>query len=86
MVFSFKITHFFPTFQPIFELENGVHPCMAAKEDFIPNGISLGENSAPLALLTGPNMGGKSTLMRQIGLLVVLAQIVGFKSSFFMIK
>ena len=44
--------------------------------DFIPNGIKLGGTNAPLALLTGPNMGGKSTLMRQVGLLAIMAQIV----------
>lgn len=61
---------------PIIEIENGFHPCMKLADDFIPNGITLGgDESAPLALLTGPNMGGKSTLMRQVGLLIIMAQI-----------
>lgn len=63
---------------PIIEIANGYHPCMRSTDDFIPNGVTLGDGgngSAPLALLTGPNMGGKSTLMRQIGLLVIMTQI-----------
>ncbi|XP_055906922.1 probable DNA mismatch repair protein Msh6 [Eupeodes corollae] len=60
---------------PFIEIDEGYHPCVAS-ESYIPNGIVLGASgNAPLSLLTGPNMGGKSTLMRQIGLLVVMAQI-----------
>lgn len=44
--------------------------------DFIPNDTQLGVDNARLLLLTGPNMGGKSTLMRQVGLLAVLAHLV----------
>lgn len=63
------------TDQPFIEIEEGYHPCVPA-ETYIPNGIVLGSSgNAPLSLLTGPNMGGKSTLMRQVGLLVVMAQI-----------
>ncbi|KAH8396852.1 hypothetical protein KR215_005308 [Drosophila sulfurigaster] len=61
--------------QPFIELEEGYHPCVNAST-YIPNGMQLGtETEAPLSLLTGPNMGGKSTLMRQVGLLVIMAQI-----------
>ncbi|KAJ6635780.1 putative DNA mismatch repair protein Msh6 [Pseudolycoriella hygida] len=60
---------------PILELEDGYHPCMKLSDDFIPNGITLGGASPPLALLTGPNMGGKSTLMRQVAILVIMAQM-----------
>lgn len=62
--------------QPVLELEDGYHPCMNVSDDFIPNGITLGGTMAGLALLTGPNMGGKSTLMRQVGLLIIMAQMV----------
>ena len=42
---------------PIIEIEEGVHPCMKLSDDFIPNGVTLGgKNTAPLAILTGPNM------------------------------
>lgn len=49
---------------PVIEIANGYHPCMKSTDDFIPNGLTLGERdgSAPLALLTGPNMGGKILL------------------------
>lgn len=50
-------------------------------DDYIPNDTRLGnEQSASLILLTGPNMGGKSTLMRQLGLLTIMAQIVSYFS------
>ncbi|XP_061519596.1 probable DNA mismatch repair protein Msh6 [Anopheles gambiae] len=60
------------------EIEEGIHPCLSseAAENFIPNGTAIGgDGKANLVLLTGPNMGGKSTLMRQVGLLAVLSQI-----------
>ncbi|XP_067642764.1 probable DNA mismatch repair protein Msh6 [Eurosta solidaginis] len=62
--------------QPFIDIAEGYHPCAVA-DNFIPNGLVLGtgETPAPLSILTGPNMGGKSTLMRQVGLLVVMAQI-----------
>lgn len=61
--------------QSFIEIEDGYHPCVLA-DTYIPNGIILGCNdTAPLSILTGPNMGGKSTLMRQVGLLAIMAQI-----------
>ncbi|XP_053695896.1 probable DNA mismatch repair protein Msh6 [Sabethes cyaneus] len=59
----------------IFELEEGIHPCISEAENYIPNGVCLGSNGSRLVLLTGPNMGGKSTLMRQVGVLAIMAQI-----------
>ncbi|XP_037908419.1 probable DNA mismatch repair protein Msh6 isoform X2 [Hermetia illucens] len=61
---------------PFIEIEEGCHPCVATADDFIPNDITIGgESTGSLFLLTGPNMGGKSTLMRQVGLISVLAQM-----------
>ena len=39
----------------------------------VPNDVSIDENS-PVVLITGPNMGGKSTYMRQVALIVIMAQ------------
>jgi DNA mismatch repair protein MutS len=61
-------------------LEGSRHPVverMMAREAFIPNDVSLDENGRVI-LLTGPNMAGKSTLLRQVGLCVVLAQMGAF--------
>ncbi|XP_046478017.1 probable DNA mismatch repair protein Msh6 [Neodiprion pinetum] len=57
------------------DIRDGRHPCVTS-DDFIPNDTLLGtEDSASLVILTGPNMGGKSTVMRQVGLLTIMAQI-----------
>ena len=61
-------------------LEGSRHPVverMMPREAFIPNDITLDE-AGRVVLLTGPNMAGKSTLLRQVGLCVVLAQIGSF--------
>jgi dsDNA-specific endonuclease/ATPase MutS2 len=42
---------------------------------FVPNDIALGGSAPGFILLTGPNMGGKSTLLRQVCLAAVLAQV-----------
>ncbi|HEV8509934.1 MAG TPA: DNA mismatch repair protein MutS [Gemmatimonadales bacterium] len=62
------------------ELEGSRHPVverMMPREAFIPNDVVLDE-AGRVVLLTGPNMAGKSTLLRQVGLCVVLAQIGSF--------
>src|SRR6266550_2830972 len=61
-------------------LEGSRHPVverMMAREAFIPNDVTLDE-AGRVVLLTGPNMAGKSTVLRQVGLCVVLAQIGSF--------
>ena len=68
-----------PTFHDDFLLEivGGRHPVveqMMAREKFIPNDLSL-TNEARLIILTGPNMAGKSTILRQIGLIQLMAQV-----------
>ncbi|XP_021073444.1 DNA mismatch repair protein Msh6 [Mus pahari] len=70
---------------PFLELKGSRHPCITKTyfgDDFIPNDILIGceeeseENGkAYCVLVTGPNMGGKSTLIRQAGLLAVMAQL-----------
>lgn len=63
---------------PFLKIVAGRHPCISltyAGGDFIPNDVLI-EGQQLCIVVTGPNMGGKSTLMRQTGLIVVLAQLV----------
>src|SRR5690606_486757 len=62
------------------DIRGGRHPVverMMPREDFIPNDVVLGEDGR-IMILTGPNMAGKSTLLRQVGLIQLLAQIGSF--------
>jgi DNA mismatch repair protein MutS len=56
------------------------HPVVErfASEPFVPNDVDLNANTRQLVILTGPNMGGKSTYLRQTALLPLLAQIGSF--------
>ncbi|MFQ5465077.1 MAG: DNA mismatch repair protein MutS, partial [Thermodesulfobacteriota bacterium] len=58
-------------------IEGGRHPMIEANltEDFIPNDIELVPDQRQIILLTGPNMAGKSTYLRQNALIVIMAQI-----------
>lgn len=65
-----------------FEIKDGRHPVVEAalskqSESFIPNDCDLGDDKR-LWLLTGPNMAGKSTFLRQNALITILAQIGSF--------
>jgi len=64
---------------PSIVVKQGRHPSVGfthSGDDFIPNDLSLGgNNGARMLLLSGPNMGGKSTLLRQTCLIAILAQI-----------
>ncbi|MFX4228122.1 MAG: DNA mismatch repair protein MutS [Porticoccaceae bacterium] len=65
--------------QPLFEIEDGRHPVVeqVLDSDFIPNDLQL-NNLRRMLIITGPNMGGKSTYMRQIALITLLAHIGSF--------
>ena len=60
------------------EIKNGRHPVvedlLPMGEDFIPNDLELDHDNLQIAIITGPNMSGKSTYLRQVGLMVILAQ------------
>lgn len=63
------------------EIEDGRHPVvekLAAAGRFVPNDVMLDPDSAQLVVITGPNMAGKSTAMRQVALIVVMAQMGSF--------
>jgi len=55
----------------------GRHPVMerVLSEPFVANDLQMGDGAARLLVLTGPNMGGKSTFLRQTALVVVMAQM-----------
>jgi DNA mismatch repair protein MutS len=62
------------------EITGGRHPVverMMPRDTFIPNDVSL-KDDARLIILTGPNMAGKSTILRQIGLIQLMAQVGAF--------
>lgn len=73
--------------RPVFSKEGKMeikacrHPViekLLAEEEFIPNDVFMNNKDNKIILLTGPNMAGKSTYLRQIGLLAIMAQMGSF--------
>lgn len=65
----------------LFHVEAGRHPIIEdslAPDPFIPNDLHLDQEKNRLLLITGPNMAGKSTFIRQAALIAILAQIGSF--------
>jgi DNA mismatch repair protein MutS len=63
--------------EDVLEIDGGRHPVVeATSKSFVPNSLKLGERR--LIVLTGPNMSGKSTYLRQIALIVLMAQMGSF--------
>lgn len=63
--------------EAVLEIQRGRHPVverMMPRDQFIPNDVTLAPD-ARMIILTGPNMAGKSTILRQVGLLVLMAQM-----------
>lgn len=60
------------------EITNGRHPVLEqtmVEEKFVPNDTTMAANDSRLILITGPNMAGKSTYIRQVALITLMAQV-----------
>jgi DNA mismatch repair protein MutS len=68
------------TRDPALRIRGGRHPVVEAvsAEPFVPNDATLDADESQLLILTGPNMGGKSTYLRQVALIVLLGQMGSF--------
>ncbi|MDT8420554.1 MAG: DNA mismatch repair protein MutS [Desulfuromonadales bacterium] len=65
----------------VLEITGGRHPVvegMPLSEAFVPNDVKLDTDTHQLLIITGPNMAGKSTFMRQVALITLMAQMGGF--------
>ena len=66
----------------VVDIKQGRHPVietmMQAGEEFVPNDIYLDNETQQIIILTGPNMAGKSALLRQTALIVLMAQVGSF--------
>ena len=62
-------------------IEEGRHPVvekMITAERFVPNTVAMDNETNQILIITGPNMAGKSTVLRQVALLVIMAQMGSF--------
>ncbi len=70
------------TSDKVIDIKQGRHPVietmMQAGEEFVPNDIYLDNEKQQVIILTGPNMAGKSALLRQTALIVLMAQVGSF--------
>jgi len=66
----------------VIEIKEGRHPVvekiLPPGEKFVPNDVRLDNSENQILIITGPNMSGKSVFLRQVGLIVLLAQIGSF--------
>lgn len=69
----------FSTKKQLIKAVNARNPVIESLDvQYVPNDINLSEKDGKVLILTGPNMGGKSSYVRQVALLVILAQIGSF--------
>ena len=67
--------------EPVTDIKDGRHPVLdrlMRDEPFVPNDAFLDTGAHQLAIITGPNMAGKSTYIRQVALIVIMAQLGSF--------
>jgi DNA mismatch repair protein MutS len=67
--------------EPLLHIRAGRHPVLDARlrrGEFVPNDTRLGPDDGTVLLITGPNMAGKSTYIRQVALITILAQMGSF--------
>jgi DNA mismatch repair protein MutS len=67
--------------EPVLEIVDGRHPVLDIIEPegtFVPNDTTIGSEAGQILLITGPNMSGKSTYIRQVALLTLMAQMGSF--------
>ena len=66
----------------VIDIKNGRHPVIEKQlpidQDYIPNDVFLDDKKQQIMMITGPNMSGKSALLRQTALIVLIAQIGSF--------
>lgn len=64
------------------EIEDGRHPVversLGVGQPFVPNSVTMSTDKEQILIITGPNMAGKSVVLRQVGLIVLLAQMGGY--------
>ena len=67
------------TNERVIDIEDGRHPVVEKvnKNDYVPNDVKM-DNKTDILLITGPNMAGKSTYMRELAIIVIMAQIGSF--------
>ncbi len=67
--------------EPLIEIKEGRHPVVEAAlgpGNFVPNSVKLDRQENTLLIITGPNMAGKSTILRQTALIVLMAHVGSF--------
>ena len=68
----------------IIDIKDGRHPVvekMMNSNSFVPNDTYLDKDESRVSIITGPNMAGKSTYMRQVAIITLMAQVRKFRSS-----
>jgi len=69
------------TEESVLDIREGRHPVLDKLQptgEFVPNDVRLGETTGHIQIITGPNMAGKSTYIRQAALLTIMAQMGSF--------